>query len=46
MNDQFSSVFTKEDLSNMPTMDTEPFPGMHDLCIRDGVIVIVIINQL
>ena len=33
MNNQLSSVVTKEDLSNMPTMDNEPFPAMHDFSI-------------
>ena len=35
LNSQFSSVFTKEDLANIPEMGSNPIPGLGSLIISE-----------
>ena len=38
LNEQFSSVFTEEDIGNMPRLGTSPFPALDDIRVScDGV---------
>lgn len=39
LNNQFCSVFTEEASSNMPTMDSEPSPSMHQFSINEEGVV-------